>query len=45
MILLWAFKFKGALAGRRTWHLKVCVLKIKDDVSYMQGAYGVLHIY
>jgi hypothetical protein len=25
MILHWAFKFKGALAGRKTWHLKGCV--------------------
>jgi hypothetical protein len=30
MILQWAFKFKGALAGRRTWHLKGSVVKIKD---------------
>jgi hypothetical protein len=45
MILQWAFKFKGPLDDRRTWHLKGCVLKIKDDISYMQGAYRVLYIY
>jgi hypothetical protein len=25
VILQWAFKFKGALAGRKAWHLKGCV--------------------
>jgi len=28
MILRWAFKFRGALSDRRTWHLKGYVLKI-----------------